>query len=99
MSRVWLQDVSETLRDKHPVQERRLFHGFDISDAQFPSAHDDEFMFTVHDVLQPFPLSEHGRYDLVHVRLLMAALKEEDYGQVASNLHSLLSKSTTIGAT
>lgn len=88
---VWLRDVSETLQHSCPAKEPRLFHGFDISDAQFPAAWDDGFKFTVHDVLQPFPPAEHGRYDLVHVRLLIAALKEEQYARAASNLLALLS--------
>jgi hypothetical protein len=88
--RVWLQDVSDSLRG---TEEPRLFHGFDISDAQFPAVQDQGFKFTVHDALQPFPPGEHGRYDLVHVRLLIAALKEDEYARAAANLLSLLSRS------
>lgn len=44
------------------------------------------------DILKPFPAEHLGRYDLVHVRLVIAALKEGDYSIAVENLQSLLSK-------
>lgn len=44
------------------------------------------------DILQPFPKEHWGRYDLVHVRLLVGAMKEVDYPQAVRNLYDLLSE-------
>lgn len=81
------------LQREHPTSGPRRFSGFDISDAQFPTTHDGHFKYQVQDILQPFSPAEHGKYDLVHARLLVTALKEEDYGRAISNLLPLLSKS------
>ncbi|KAL5693812.1 hypothetical protein EMGR_004340 [Emarellia grisea] len=49
-----------------------------------------EIQLTVQDILQPFPQEHRGRYDLVHVRLLVGALKEVDYPRAVRNLYDLL---------
>jgi hypothetical protein len=68
-----------------------VYHGFDISDAQFPA--DINASFSLQDCLKPFPVEHHGRYDLVHVRLLVAAIKSVDFKLIVANLKPLLSKS------
>ena len=88
--RIWIEAAQEKLKEipsKHP----RCYYGFDISDAQFPQ-HLDNVAFVIQDVLKPFSAQHLSRYDLVHVRLLCGALKEQDYNVVAANMMSLLSK-------
>jgi hypothetical protein len=68
-----------------------VYHGFDISDAQFPA--DINASFSLQDCLKPFPVEHHGRCDLVHVRLLVAAIKSVDFKLIVANLKPLLSKS------
>jgi hypothetical protein len=47
--------------------------------------------FSVHDLLEPFPVEYHGKYDLVHLRFLLAALKEDDVKIAVKNIVALLS--------
>lgn len=90
---IWLVDAAQTLHNHHPRHTLSL-HGFDISPAQFPfsslKAQRHEIQLTVQDILQPFPQEHRGRYDLVHVRLLVGALKEVDYPRAVRNLYDLL---------
>ncbi|KAL2012148.1 hypothetical protein VTN00DRAFT_4866 [Thermoascus crustaceus] len=85
---IWLKDVSKLLKDV-PTDRPRYYHGFDISPDQFPSEPGD-LHFSVQDVMKPFPVEHQNRYDLVHVRLLIGALKEEDIKGVVANLATLL---------
>lgn len=48
--------------------------------------------FVAHDILKPFPEEYHGRFDVVHVRLLVLALKKEQIKLAAENVAALLSK-------
>ncbi|CAI7657464.1 unnamed protein product [Penicillium glandicola] len=88
---IWLQDVAKALPNKSAY-----LHGFDISPAQYPRDHEierpgqDPIHLSVHDALHPFPAEHHGRYDLVHIRLLTAGLKHADYTNVLSNARQLL---------
>jgi hypothetical protein len=86
-----MRDVADLLKEEYPSDKPRYFHGFDISDAQFP-ADRGSFEYSVQDCLKPFPAEHHNRYDLVHVRLLVSGLKEVDYKKVVANLVPLLSK-------
>ncbi|KAL3472042.1 hypothetical protein BJX99DRAFT_12255 [Aspergillus californicus] len=83
---VWLWDAQRVL-NAHSAQDR-YYHGFDISDAQFPSTHGIEL--SVQDVLKPFPSEHHNRYDLVHVRLLVAAITQSQTEAAVSNLMTIL---------
>lgn len=47
---------------------------------------------TVQDALKQYPAEHQGRYDLVHIRLLTAGLKQDDYGTILKNARALLSK-------
>ncbi|KAL3458867.1 S-adenosyl-L-methionine-dependent methyltransferase [Aspergillus heterothallicus] len=85
---VWLWEVQQTLGQVVASSER-YFHGFDISSAQFPAA-PNGFELSVHDVLTPFPTEHHGRYDLIHVRLLVTALGESEFETAVQNISTIL---------
>ncbi|KAJ0418714.1 S-adenosyl-L-methionine-dependent methyltransferase [Aspergillus carlsbadensis] len=85
---VWLWDAQQAL-SKVADNSPRCFHGFDISSAQFPAA-PERVELSLHDVLTPFPPEHQGRYDLVHVRLLVTALGESDFEIAVRNLSSIL---------
>lgn len=97
-SRVWLRDVQNYLDTTYPSENKRYYHGFDISDEQFPKDRGDQgsIRFSLQNCLEPFPQEHQGRYDLVHVRLLVAALKEPEYQTAVANIAILLSTSLCI---
>ncbi|KAJ5773340.1 Major facilitator superfamily domain general substrate transporter [Penicillium paradoxum] len=88
---VWLEDVAELLPNKSAY-----LHGFDISSDQYPPGHEiprlgqKPIQLSVHNALHSFPPEHHGRYDLVHIRLLTAGLKQADYTTVLVNARALL---------
>ncbi|CAG7935500.1 unnamed protein product [Penicillium nalgiovense] len=88
---VWLEDVAKVLPNKSVY-----LHGFDISSDQFPRGHriqrpgQKSIPLSAHDALHPFPAEHRGRYDLVHIRLLTAGLKQADYTRVLANARALL---------
>lgn len=88
MNSIWLKDVSKVL-DPEP-QSPVYYHGFDISSQQFPKMQEN-IQFSVHDITKPFPEEHLGRYDLVHVRLLVAAIDESDYKLAVANIDAILS--------
>ncbi|KAJ5093494.1 hypothetical protein N7456_009355 [Penicillium angulare] len=89
---VWLEDLAKIL----PFSKSLNLHGFDISSAQFPPGNEvivsgkPSIPLTVHDALNPYPVEHQGRYDLVHIRLLVAGIKEDDYAVVLKNARDLL---------
>ncbi|KAL4807459.1 LaeA-like methyltransferase [Aspergillus unguis] len=84
---IWLKDLAASL--DRPV-DQAYYHGFDISAAQFPTDEPANMRFSVHDITKPFPDEHLGRYDLVHVRLLVAAIEEPDYRLAIDNLAAML---------
>jgi hypothetical protein len=81
--RIWLLDLSQTAAVSMPCgQGSRHFHGFDISSQQFPTSSIANVTFSVHDLFKPFLRQHLGRYDLVHVRLLVLVVKREDIMRV-----------------
>lgn len=91
---IWLRDVASQLSTIPTLKgEPRSFHGFDISDAQFPVNPPSNMRFTVQDILQPFPEEERGKYDLVQARFLILALKAKEIETAVRNLTQLLRKS------
>lgn len=89
---IWLSSVTDAL---HPTPTNRLYlHGFDISPVQYPFTKDrsptHETHLSVHDVRDRFPPEHRNRYDLVHLRLLVGALKEVDYPAAVRNVIELL---------
>lgn len=69
----------------------RSYDGFDISNGMFPSVPQKGMSFRVQDMFKPFPAELHGRYDLVHLRFVVGAIKEDMYKVVVENLLPLLS--------
>ncbi|KAF5541764.1 Pyoverdine biosynthesis [Fusarium mexicanum] len=91
-SGTWLLDLDGRLR-AHGGSELPAFRGFDTSDLQFPILSADQeprFKFIVHDPRKPFSQEHIGKYDLVHLRLLMWALPAEEIDTIVANLYSLL---------
>lgn len=84
---IWLKDVSQILEKTH---NQCYYHGFDISADQFPEK-PGSIQFSVHDITLPFPKEHWNRYDMVHVRLLVAALEESEYKTAVLNLSAILS--------
>ncbi|KAL9094243.1 MAG: hypothetical protein Q9165_003383 [Trypethelium subeluteriae] len=68
--------------------------GFDLSSDRYPALNTlpSGVHLHVHDVRLPFPAGLHGKYDIVHTRLLMYALTEANLPPVIENLVSLLRK-------
>ncbi|KAI0096805.1 S-adenosyl-L-methionine-dependent methyltransferase [Nemania sp. FL0031] len=69
-----------------------ILDGSDISTALYPPKESlpRNVTLTVLDAKQPFPEDLHGKYDLVHVRLLVAAMLPEEWDTVVRNLCLLL---------
>ncbi|KAB8227788.1 class I SAM-dependent methyltransferase [Aspergillus alliaceus] len=84
---IWLKDVSQLLNGTSSIQ--RYYHGFDISPQQFPDS-PGKIQFSVHDITMPFPKEHWNRYDLVHVRLLVAGLAESEYKTAITNIYDIL---------
>lgn len=95
--RIWLADFA----NKNPNSASIYLHGFDVSPDQFPPGNkisgpaNRKIPLSVQDACQPFPPEHQGRYDLVHIRLLTAGLKQDAYGAVLQNARDLLSTSKT----
>ena len=83
---IWLKDLAPTLPPTAKLD------GFDFDPSKFPeqSTLPPNVSLQFGDVLQPVAPELHGRYDLVHVRLLLYALKVDQWQSVASNLSKLL---------
>jgi SAM-dependent methyltransferase len=83
---VWLLEIAPKL----PPSSR--LDGFDISTAKFRPK--DKLPANVKlqcgDARSPFPEELHGQYDVVHVRLVVLALKADEWAKVAANLLPLL---------
>ncbi|KAL4895020.1 hypothetical protein BDV59DRAFT_159117 [Aspergillus ambiguus] len=87
---IWLSSLPKSL----PSPNDLYLHGFDISTTQFPFYKDItptyEIYLSAHDARDRFPEDHRGRYDLVHLRLLVGAFKEEDYMRTVQNVYELL---------
>ncbi|KAF2160474.1 hypothetical protein M409DRAFT_29095 [Zasmidium cellare ATCC 36951] len=64
--------------------------GFDMSDAQFPSSVPSNCELQLLNILQPVPEELQGRFDVVHIRLLIVGLTGEDWNTVARHAMQLL---------
>ncbi|KAL5360454.1 hypothetical protein BJX96DRAFT_175311 [Aspergillus floccosus] len=88
---VWLASLPDYLRSYNAPL---YLHGFDISSSQFPFYKDitptSELYLSVQDARLRFPEEHRGRYDLVHLRLLVGAFQEEDYVRTMRNVYELL---------
>lgn len=64
--------------------------GLDISADQFPTTKTSRCKFDILDILKPVPFEVHGKYDMVHIRLLCGALTTQDWSIVAANAFRML---------
>ncbi|EFZ04275.2 LaeA-like methyltransferase [Metarhizium robertsii ARSEF 23] len=90
---IWLQQASRSLNTAATADSEAppvACVGFDISDAHFPSAPRENMTFVKHDMLKPFPQEYRGTFDLVHLRLMVLALKKEQIATAAENAAALL---------
>ncbi|KAI0479448.1 hypothetical protein GGR56DRAFT_635069 [Xylariaceae sp. FL0804] len=76
----------------HPETQDAVFDGFDISPALFPPQDTLPAGVTLSllDLKQPFPEHMHGKYDLVHLRLLYTAMGPEDWAPAVCNVFRIL---------
>lgn len=72
----------------------RSYDGFDISPGMFPSVPRKGMSFHVQDMFQLFPAELHGKYDFIHLRFVISAIREDRYKVVLENLVPLLSNCT-----
>lgn len=85
---IWLKDLARRL--SNPPSLEREYFGFDISAKHFPSTPGKRMSFHQHDILEPFPVAFHGKFDLVHIRLLVLALKKTQFQTAVTNVIQLL---------
>lgn len=64
--------------------------GYDISAALYPPPETDGIRLHVLDIKQPVPQELRATYDLVHVRLLAAAMLPSEWRAVVDNVSQLL---------
>lgn len=83
---MWLIDMS---RENVSVQ----FDGFDISLDQCPPPEwlPSNISIRKLDILKPLPEELVGQYDIVHVRLLLCVIRNDDPVPVLTNLLKMLS--------
>ncbi|KAL4779876.1 hypothetical protein BJX76DRAFT_361368 [Aspergillus varians] len=88
---IWL-DALATYLDPIPVAtgQRRQYTGLDMSPANFPASHPENFHYSIYNILHPVPEELKEKYDLVHVRLLVSALSKGDANRAVGNLAQLL---------
>lgn len=83
----YLRGLSELLPDNAQLD------GFDVSDKQFmkPQELPPNVNLHVVDAKEPFDPKYHGQYDVVHIRLLVAAMKDDaEWEMVTQNVLQLL---------
>lgn len=81
-----MNELAERLPETHS------YTGFDISDAQFTTKGktQDRVHFAILDAKTTVPEQYRGKFDVVHVRYLMAAMGDGKWRQVADNIFDLL---------
>ena len=88
---LWLNAVARSA----PSEELRLV-GFDITADKFSKENEKGVELVVHDITEPFDTKWHGTFDVVHLRLLVYAIREVDVRKVVENMRDLLSKLTSL---
>ncbi|KAF2088509.1 hypothetical protein K490DRAFT_22003, partial [Saccharata proteae CBS 121410] len=70
------------------------FDGYDITDTQFPPQDSLPKNVSLHlqNLLEPFPESVVGSYDVVHASLLVCGLRGDEWEPAVRNLKTLLKK-------
>ena len=86
LTRIWLTDLAKELPRAH-------LHGFDNVVDGFPPREwlPENVRLEQLDIFQPIPKTLLGQYDIVHVRLFMLVIRNDDPGPVLENLVRLLS--------
>ncbi|KAI0470095.1 S-adenosyl-L-methionine-dependent methyltransferase [Xylariaceae sp. FL0804] len=64
--------------------------GYDISAALFPSSPPPGITLSVLDIKKPIPKHLHGLYDVVQLRMLVAAMERHEWRPVVQNVCQLL---------
>ncbi|KAF7907626.1 uncharacterized protein EAF01_005212 [Botrytis porri] len=85
---IWLRELAEEFANGGYNLQETI--GFDISPDQFPKNPAPETKFVLWDMTKTFPKEYHGTFDVVHVRLVVLALKAEQIKGVVENLIELL---------
>ena len=87
LSRIWLIEAARTL----PASAQ--LDGYDISSAQYPPEGwlPKNVDLKVLDMLDPVPEELVGKYDVVHVGLIVMVVRNENPTPVLNNLMTLLS--------
>lgn len=81
---IWLNELSKRL-------PQAQLEGFDIAPANFGTAVNNVKLNEYsQDVLEPFHKDLIGKFDLVHVRLLMFGLKADEWTKAFENISTLL---------
>ncbi|KAI0141908.1 hypothetical protein GGR57DRAFT_395921 [Xylariaceae sp. FL1272] len=81
------------LMQVHPtVSPDAVLEGYDISSAQFPPKDVLPANITLgeRDVKKPFPEDMQGQYDVVHLRMLVAAMDPDDWEGAVNNVIQLI---------
>ncbi len=96
---IWMASVASHWRESEQHGRKHTFVGFDVSDAQFPATKHERQEeegelpdFVVHDMTRPFPSKYYQTFDLVHIRLVVAALRTKDLPKVVRNVAEILSE-------
>lgn len=82
---IWLRELAPA----HPQAE---CHGFDLSDKMFPAQDGLPPNVKLHtaDIKKPFDDAWLGYFDAVHIRLIQAAMRVEEWGPLVRNVVTLL---------
>ncbi|KJZ70451.1 hypothetical protein HIM_10153 [Hirsutella minnesotensis 3608] len=83
---VWLEDLAAEL----PAASQLDGYDFDTSKFRSSQKLPTNVKLQFGNVLEPFPEAIHGKYDVVHARLLLFALKADQWDIAAANLKTLL---------
>ena len=92
LTRIWLTDVNKEL----PLAQ---LHGFDKTVDGFPPHQwlPQYIILQQLDIFKTIPETLLGQYDIVHVRLFMLVIQNDDPGPMLENLVRLLSMFLAIG--
>ncbi|ROW16720.1 hypothetical protein VPNG_01641 [Cytospora leucostoma] len=77
----------EVLQQSNPDA---VLDGYDISTAMYPATTPANINLKVLDIKQPVPEELHGKYNLVHARLLVAAILPDEWMAIVQNLAQLV---------
>lgn len=82
---IWLREVAA-------ANSSAECHGFDLSDAMYPSQDKLPTNVKLHlaDIKKPFEDRWLGYFDVVHIRLIAAAMRVEEWGPAVRNVVTLL---------